>query len=71
MTIGGAIAAIVLTPVGVTLAWDDSLRTAGTMWAALVLIAGVVALVGCFTTRFELVGSANKALQATAAAPGS
>jgi multisubunit Na+/H+ antiporter MnhB subunit len=60
MMIGGVIAAIVLTLVGMTLDWDDSLQTATIVWAALVLLAWVVALVGCFTMRFELVGSANK-----------
>lgn len=71
MTIGGAIAASVLTPVGMTLDWDDSSRNTTIVWAALVLLACVIAVIGCFTTRFELVGSANKTLQATVAPPRS
>jgi hypothetical protein len=45
-------------------------------WAALALISccvavagSFVAVVGCLTVRFELVGAANQTLQATAAAP--
>jgi hypothetical protein len=69
MMIGGTLAALVLVPMGLALDWDDSLQTATIVWAAFILLACLVALMGCFTMRFELVRSANKALQATAAAP--
>jgi hypothetical protein len=71
MTNGGAIAAIVLTPIGVMWDWDDPLQSSTIVWAAFVLLACLVAVIGCFTTRFELVVSANKTLQATAATPHS
>src|ERR1017187_419217 len=66
MMIGGTLAVLVLVLMGLALAWDDSLQIATIVWAAFVLLACVVALIGCFTMRFELAGSANKALQATA-----
>ena len=71
MMIGGVIALLVLVATRMMVSWDDSLETVTIVWAALSVLACLVALIGCFTMRFELVGTANKALHATAAAPGS
>ena len=71
MTIGGSLALLVLVSIRSALDWDASYRAATIVWAVLMVLALLVTLVGSFTTRFELVGAANKALHATAAAPGS
>ena len=71
MSFGGTLALLVLVSFRIILDWDDSLRAATIVWTALILLALLTALIGCFTMRFELAASANKTVQATAAAPGS
>jgi hypothetical protein len=65
MMMGGSIGAILMMLVGFMLDWDHSLQIVIIAWAAFVLLACVVAVIGCFNTRFELLGSANQPMQPT------
>lgn len=69
MIIGGVIADLVLMLIGLALDWNDSLRAAipvvVPVWGAFILLASVVALIGSFTIRFELVGTAISSRQPT------
>ncbi len=52
-------AILFLVPIGMLLASDAPSNAAMILWAALMLLALSVTLMGCFTTRFEMAGSAN------------
>jgi len=67
--IGGQVVAIALLPVGILMGWDRSFSWEALFWAGLILSALLLALRGYFRLRFELTGTANQALQATAAPP--
>jgi hypothetical protein len=51
--------------------WDDPLQPESLCLMVPALLALVVMGIGVFSLGFELTGTANKALHATAAAPGS
>lgn len=60
-----------LALVGVATGWAYSFEPWALCWAAAFLVVLVVTGVGVFSLRFEQEGTANKALHAKAAAPGS
>ena len=59
MMIVGGLVVVSLLPVGIVMGWDHSLRPGAIGWAALILLALAVTLVGCLTLRFELMGTAS------------
>jgi len=69
--IGGTLTAVALLPVGILMGWDSSFSVGAVFWAAAIFAALLLTVLGCFRLRYELVGTANPPLQATAAAPRS
>ena len=61
MMIVGSIVAASLLPVGIVVDWDQWLAPGAIGWAAVILLALSVAVVGCLTLRFELTGLPNAA----------
>jgi len=69
MMIAGSMVAVGLLPLGIIMGWDHSLDPAAIGWAALVLVALLVTLIGCSTMRFEFMGTANKNSAANGSQP--
>jgi hypothetical protein len=71
MANAGMIVSLGLLVVMEMMGWDDPLQPESLCLMAPALLALVVLVIGVLCLRFELTGTANKALQATAAAPPS
>ena len=71
MSFGGMLVALALLPFAVVMGWDHSFEPQALAWAAISLLALLVACVGSFMMRFEVIGTANQTLQATVTPPSS
>lgn len=67
----GMLVMAALAWVGILTGWAYSLEPLGLCWAASLLIVLGVTSAGAFSLRFELEGTANQTLEATADPPSS
>src|SRR5207249_877025 len=58
--IGGSIIAVGLLPVGILMVWDTSPSAGAVCWLVFLFLACAAVVWGCFSLRFELLGTVNK-----------